>query len=156
MRLIPAIKLAYRLCKNKDSNILRYAETEFEFAWPEQDEMQDLMKSQLIELLEVFSTHGHSGFSAGYAISCFELLSRFKPLSPLTGKDDEWVEVGSGTFQNKRCSHVFKQADRFNGQAYDIDGKVFRKADGCCYTSSESFTPITFPYTPKTEYVDVA
>lgn len=156
MKLIPAIKLAYRLWKNKDSNILVHAEREFEFVWPEKDEMQDLMKSQLIELLEVFSTHGHSGFSAGYAINCFELLSRYKPLSPLTGGDDEWVEVGSDVYQNKRCGHVFKQTDRFDGQAYDIDGKVFRQADGYCYTSSESFTPIIFPYTPKTEYVDVA
>lgn len=56
------------------------------------------------------------------------------------------------THQNKRCSHVFKDKD---GNAYDIDGKVFREPDGCCFTSKDSFVPVTFPYTPKTEYVDV-
>jgi len=47
---------------------------------------------------------------------------------------------------------VFKDAD---GRAYDIDGRVFREPNGCCYTSSDSRVYITFPYRPKTEYVDV-
>ena len=155
MKLMPALKLAYRLWKNKDSNLLRHASSEFDAVWKEQDAMQDLMKNQLSELIEVFSTHGHSGFSAGYAISCFETLVRYKPLGPLTGDDDEWQEVGDGVFQNRRCGRIFKQANRFDGQAYDINGKVFREPNGSCYTSSESMVPVTFPYTPTTEYVDV-
>lgn len=27
--------------------------------------------------------------------------------------------------------------------------------DGGCYTSRDSLVPVTFPYTPKSEYVDV-
>jgi hypothetical protein len=81
-------------------------------------------------------------------------LLRYEPLGPLTGEPDEWVDHGY-CMQNNRCSHVFKQADRFDGQAYDIQGKVFREPSGACYTCSDSFVPITFPYTPTTVYVDV-
>jgi hypothetical protein len=88
----------------------------------------------------------------------------FQPLTPLTGEDWEWNEASEGVFQNKRCSHVFKQADRFGGQAYDIDGKVFwswQETDefGALtkdfYSNSDCFVPISFPYTPKREVVFV-
>lgn len=106
----------------------------------------------LFELLGVFAKQGHSGSSAPYCASTFKKLALFEPLSPLTGADQEWVEVSDGLWQNKRASRVFKNAD---GSAYDIEGRVFREQNGCCYTSSDSHTPVTFPYTPATEYVDV-
>lgn len=115
------------------------------------DEMQELMCNQLLELLELFSTHGHSGSTAPYAIRLFKKLASFEPIVPITGGDFEWNEVGDGVLQNKRCSHVFKE----NGVAYDIQGKVFREPSGSCYTGKGSRVDITFPYTPKTEYVDV-
>ena len=34
-------------------------------------------------------------------------------------------------------------------------GKVFRDPDGFCFTNRDSRTPVTFPYTPATVYVDV-
>jgi hypothetical protein len=55
-------------------------------------------------------------------------------------------------WQNNRCCHVFKDNA---GNAYDIDGKIFREPDGACYTSRDSRVPVTFPYTPVREYVDV-
>jgi hypothetical protein len=127
------------------------------------DEMQALICKGVMELLEVFSSHGHSGSSAPYAINMFQTLAKFEPLVSLTGEDWEWNEVGPGVFQNKRCSHVFKRADRFGGQAYDIQAIVFWEwvsypdIDGGVpykthFTSGESAQPITFPYTPKTEY----
>ena len=109
----------------------------------------------VLELLEVFSKQGHSGSSAGYCIDVFNKLARFEPLSPLTGEDWEWMNVGGGSFQNIRCGHVFKNNERFNGQPYDIDGKIFIEPDGASYTSRDSCVPITFPYTPKAEYVYV-
>lgn len=109
----------------------------------------------LLQLLAVFSAQGHSGFSSPWCLSMFAKLAAFEPLGPLTGEPVEWLEVSDGVWQNMRCSHVFKQADRFDGQAYDIQGKVFREPTGGTYTNSDSFVPITFPYTPTTEYVDV-
>ena len=69
----------------------------------------------------------------------------------MTGAPEEWVKVGPGVFQNRRCSHVFKE----DGRTYDSEGRGFREPDGTCYTSFESRVPIEFPYTPERTYVDV-
>ncbi len=114
-----------------------------------------MLGDSVMKMIDVFADEGHSGFSAGMAISIFEKVARFEPLSPLTGEDDEWMKIGEqggGTlFQNVRCGHIFKDP---NG-AYDIDGKIFREPSGTCFTSSDSRVPVTFPYSPKREYVDV-
>ena len=122
---------------------------------PQEDGPNKWIQENVLELIRVFAAQGHSGSSAPYCIGLFTKLANFEPIAPLTGEDDEWSEVSDGVFQNKRCSHVFKDNDRFGGQAYDIEGRVFGYPDGSCYTHSDSFMPITFPYTPTTEYVDV-
>lgn len=149
------------------SNYKHHALTEFRAAgWTDDngkfhDEMQEMICNHVLKLLEVFSDEDHSGSSAPYAINLFEKLAKFEPLVPLTGEDWEWNECSDGVFQNKRCSHVFKQADRFNGQAYDIDAVVFwewwtdpetGEKSKSYFTSSDSQRPITFPYTPVREY----
>ena len=154
MKLQERIALAWRVLKYQPNNLMTHAEAELPPA--NGDEMQAAMNRDLRELVLVFASQRHSGFSAGYAVAVLEKLLRFKPLRPLTGEPDEWNEVGDGVFQNRRCSHVFKQADRYDGQAYDINGRVFREPNGTCYTNSESHVPIKFPYTPATEYVDRA
>lgn len=111
-----------------------------------------MMGEAVMKMVKVFADEGHSGYSAGLAVSIFEKVARFEPLTPLTGEDDEWMEVGKGVHQNRRYSSVFKRAD---GSAYDIDGKIFRDPDGACFTNADSRVPVTFPYTPKREYVDV-
>ena len=135
------------------SNYENHAKKEFEvLGWPGDDEMQKLMCEQIIELLNLFGKHGHSGSSAPYAVNLFKKLALFHPISPLTGCDSEWNEIGDNLFQNNRCSHVFKK----DGKAYDIDGKVFSDDDGeTWFTSGESRVYITFPYTPKTEYIKI-
>lgn len=148
------------------SNLNFHAWAEFRAAgWVDEnnqfkDEMQEAICQHVLKLLEVFSEEGHSGSSAPYAINLFTKLAKFEPLVPLTGEDWEWNEVGSGVFQNKRCSHVFKDAEQFNGQAYDINALVWwdwnTNEDGekskSYFTNYQSRQPITFPYTPKTEY----
>ena len=143
------------------SNYKTHAMREFRAAgWIDEngaycDEMQEAICNHVLALLKVFGDEGHSGSSAPYAANLFKKLALFEPVVPLSGADDEWNEVGHGVFQNNRCSHVFKSADRFNGQAYDIEARIFREANGACFTSRDSVVPITFPYTPKREYVDV-
>ena len=128
------------------------------------DEWQEAICKNVLKMLEIFADEGHSGSSAPYAINLFEKIALFKPLSPLTGEDWEWSDVSEyggrdngPLFQNKRCGHVFKDA---NG-AYDSKGIVFYdwytdKETGEKYksyfTSRESRVPVTFPYMPKTEY----
>jgi hypothetical protein len=118
------------------------------------------IQENVIQLLKVFSTQGHSGSSAPYAISYFERLAKHKPLGPLTGEDREWVHVydtdeGNAVYQNRRLGTVFKEV-ALDGTAdcYDIDGIVFfeyyRDADGVQqkshYTCRESRVPVEFPY----------
>lgn len=135
------------------SNLELHAKKEMEIAglFDKDSDYGGLLGEAVMKMVKVFADEGHSGFSANMAITIFEKVARFEPLTPLTGADDEWNEVGHGIFQNNRCSHVFKE----NGAAYDIVGKIFREPSGSCFTSFDSRTPVTFPYTPKHEYVDV-
>lgn len=157
------------------SNYKDYALREFRAAgWCNEygvfkDEMQKSICEHVMKLLDVFSDEGHSGSSAPYAVDLFSKLALYKPVAPLTGEDWEWEEISIGdgsvdsvsVHQNKRCSTVFKQSDRFNGKPYYLDGKVFWEwytgEDGIIrksyFTSGDSLVPIEFPYTPHTEYV---
>lgn len=152
------------------TNYERHAKDEFRAAgWIDEngkfnDEMQELICNHVLKLLDVFHDEGHSGSSAPYAINLFKKLASFEPIVPLTGEDWEWVDVSEyggrdngPLFQNKRCSHVFKD----NTGAYDGEGIVFYdwytdKETGerykSYYTSRGSRVPVTFPYTPTKEY----
>jgi hypothetical protein len=138
------------------SNLVKHAENELKSVGmlDSGEEMNEFMCKNLLDLIKVFSEQGHSGMSASYCVDMFSKLARFEPLGPLTGEDWEWVEIAQQDgplYQNIRCSHVFKD----NNGAYDIDGKVFIGTSGGAYTNKDSRVPVTFPYTPKTEYVNV-
>jgi len=151
------------------SNLEQHAINEFRAAgWIDAagkytDEMQEAICKHVLALIKLFADEGHSGSTAPYTVNVFEKLAKFEPLVPLTGEEWEWVDVadygnrGHQLWQNKRCGRVFKD---LNG-AYDIDGKVFwewSEYEGekfkSYYTSRESRVPVTFPYTPTTEYVE--
>lgn len=110
-----------------------------------------MLAEAVLALVRVFDEQGHSGFSANQVIKIFSRVAAYEPLCPLTGADDEWMEVSEGMEQNLRCSHVFRE----NGQAYNSTGKVFRESSGASFTSIDSRVPVKFPYTPKTQYVNV-
>ena len=152
------------------SNLKFHALNEFRAAgWLDKDgkycdDMQEAICAHLLLLLQVFSAEGHSGSTAPYTINLFSKLAKFDPIVPLTGEDWEWNDIRDELYQNKRCSAVFKQPDRFDGQPYYLDGNVFwewykSEEDGIMsksyYTGRDSCVTIEFPYTPKTEYVFV-
>lgn len=112
----------------------------------------DLAGKAILDLIGLFASQGHTGFTAPYVASTFHRLAMFKPLSPLTGEDDEWNELRDGSFQNKRYSAVFKKKD---GTAYDIEGKVFTDDGELWYKCRDSRVDVTFPYAvpDKPEYV---
>ena len=137
------------------SNLIQHAEREFRalgYDQESEDGMNKMMMDCVFELLNVFSKQGHSGFSASHCIGLFEKLARFEPLCPLTGKEEEWVHVWDKLWQNNRCGRVFLDE---SGQAYDIDGQIFREPNGSTFTNIDSRVPVTFPYTPTSVYVDV-
>ena len=140
------------------SNLLSHAKDELDrigMTEDSPDEMNRMMRKHILHMMQEFANEGHSGFSASYAISILTKLMDFKPLSPLTGEDDEWNNISDygpePHWQNIRRSSVFKNVD---GTCYDIDGRVFWEWAGTkevpykAYdTCGGSATPVTFPYT---------
>lgn len=122
----------------------------------EAKEMQQKINEDILEIVKVFAQQGHSGFSASYAINLIEKLLKYEPITPLTGEEDEWVEINQGDdmkYHNKRCSRIYKDKD---GRAYDIEGKVFSDNNGKSWYikgGGGSRTYIEFPYVPQTEKI---
>ena len=125
----------------------------------------------VMELMEVFAKQGHSGMSAGIVADLFHKLANYKPLQPITGKDEEWGLLDYGDdlkYQNKRESGLFKQAD---GRVTYNSALIKRCPNGVtwsgpCYLTREDAINNTnrfhssleikgFPFTPKTFYIDV-
>lgn len=88
----------------------------------------------MLDLLQRFFARWDSGGAVSWAAPVLARLIAGKPLSPLTGADHEWMEVGEQQgrlFQNIRCSTVFKD----DAGAYDI--------------ARDTRQPVTFPYWPE-------
>ena len=134
--------------------LVEYAERELPKAGD--DEWQQQINADILEMLTVFSEQGHSGTSAGYVRARLDKLLDWKPLSPLTGEEDEWIDgyEWSDDFaqQNRRCFSVFKDKD---GNAYDTSGYAFRDPAGGAFTCRMSYKPVTFPYVPSKETIDL-
>lgn len=129
-----------------------------ELARIEHDEegFQDLLDKDVLELLETFANQGHSNNTAPYVIAIFSRLAMHKPLTALTGEDDEWRERGDGKYQNKRYGAVFKDA---YGRAYNTKGKVFSYDNGeTWWSNKDSKIYIDFPYVvpdePERVFID--
>lgn len=147
----------------KKNNLVTFAERELDIILnkcedEESKEMQKEMNKDILQVVEVFSKQGHSGFSASYAINLIKKLLNYEPITPLTGEDDEWIKLDYDSdtcYQNKRCSRVFKDKD---GRAYDIEGKIFSDNNGKSWYvkgGGGSRVYINFPYIPKTEKIIV-
>jgi len=130
-----------------------------------EDDPDKWIQENVLELLDVFSKQGHSGMSAPYVISLFKKLANHEPLSPITCEDDEWYdsELNDDTYQNKRCSAVFKHGK--DGKPNYLDAIVWRDVqDDCNFTGRvlnskneyvTSSQDIKLPFTPKKFYIDV-
>ena len=106
----------------------------------------------LMELCEVFSKQNHSGMSASVVASLFKRLTEWMPLSPLTGEEDEWIEVNTKLYQNKRCPSVFKEGK--TGKAYQNDYYIFIDNEDRTYISTDSRKYIDkFPYMPDHKFI---
>ena len=124
--------------------MVKYAKRELARIGRDEEGLQDLIDKNILDIVEMFSEQGHSGFSAGYALSVLERLLRYKPLTPLTGEPDEWNDTGHGSKQNKRCFSVFLDGDK----AHDNDAIIVSDNGGITWFTSGRFRKeVTFPYT---------
>lgn len=108
---------------------------------------------------------GHTGFSIGITKQILNRMIEHKPLTPLTGADDEWSECverndekGYICYQNKRYSALFKYVyDNGEIQYSDCDQFVceyvnnpkMRFHAGYAKKYVEHLYPITMPYIPN-------
>ena len=129
-------------------NFEDYAKMELDRIAKDEGGVQEMMNENILEIVRTFAKQGHSGLSASYAIARITRLLQFKPLSPLTGEEDEWMKHSDGMLQNKRCFSVFKNSD---GTANYSNAKVFSYDGKTWFTNSDSCMPITFPFTVPDE-----
>jgi hypothetical protein len=168
----PRAHLARRILgeTDADSNLIQYAARELAaLLTPDgvekADSMNRMMARDVLDLVRVMASQGHSGSSAPYALALFGKVADWLPLSPLTGDVKEWgpsysngKSKGTRTRQNLRCSRVFCEVDEATGKlvhAYDTEAVVFEYPDGGRFLSNSSHQPVTFPYTPRTVTVCV-
>lgn len=148
----------------RDSNMLSYAKSEWEIAFPsgdaEYDEMQDTVGRSIFDVVAVFSLEHHSGSSAGYTINFIEKALRFDPFSPLQGTANEFTLVMDDgekfVYQSKRLSSVFRELGPTSDIYYDIDASpVYVEPSGASYVKSGwPREHISFPYRkPETRWV---
>ena len=136
------------------SNMLSWAEDELKrYGF---DFYGDNMNKAVLEVLKTLVDQGHSNMSASIVIQLVDRLWSWKPLTPLTGEDDEWSDMldpDGNTIQNKRYSAVFKNKE--TGECYDVEGIVFEEPyedHYISFTCNKSKVPVTFPYMPPDRY----
>src|SRR5690606_10442785 len=107
---------------SEDSSLVQHAKTELEIllkmdpdASDDDVQIQQEVNEHVLDLVKVFAQAGHSGSTAAWTIAVLNKLLQFQVLTPLSGNDEEWVEVVDETssepnapiYQNKRRSTVF-------------------------------------------------
>jgi hypothetical protein len=158
-----------------------FAEQEFaalEKSWdksnPDNQPLVLEFKDEIIALCEKFGNSGQSGGSAPYVASAIadtvKKLCLQKSISPITGTDDEWgivsdvgCKYGGPLWQNKRCSALFKDnsgcryldAIVWKGDTEGESGNAWDTFTGTVEGLSSSQYVKSFPFTPKTFYIDV-
>lgn len=113
-----------RFQRRPPSNLVAHAQRELELIGEEPDTIKGYLK-----VIQAFADMGHSGGSASVAIPTIGRLLQFENLAPLTDDPDDWIEVGYGMWQNRRCSRMFSED---GGKSYtDVDdrGKVIHFSD---------------------------
>jgi len=117
------------------------------------DFYDDNMNKAVLEVIKTLVDQGHTNMSASIVITLVDRLWSWKPLTPLTGEEDEWSDIldpDGNTRQNKRYSAVFKNKE--TGECYDVEGRIFAEPDGVKFTCRESRVPVEFPYMPPDKY----
>ncbi len=148
--------------------LVEHAKTELELSGlftEDGDFYQGDTGKAVMELIETFSKQGHSGMSAPMVVGLFAKLANYKPIGHITGEEGEWNDVsdlfghkGVTSYQNKRCSAIFKESKE--GKPYYIDAIIWQGED-----SWDTFTGVVedvtssqyirLPFQPKTFYIDV-
>lgn len=120
------------------SNTYNFAKAELDIlvksAGPENRPIIEEFIPEILALCDKFGNSGQSGGSASYTAEALsEVLRNLclqKSICPITGIDEEWVDVSSYAdsfsdivYQNKRCSALFKNKD---GRCWYLDAIIWK------------------------------
>lgn len=105
------------------SNLIKHANTELDFlGYPplritvegEIFDAENTMRRDILNIITLFASQGHSGFSGHYLAETVYKLMKFEPLAPISDEPDEWFFHGAeesghkgGMWQNKRQGEAF-------------------------------------------------
>ena len=142
----------------------KWAKKEVEMLSKHSDQYRISCANAAVEAFEVLLNQGHSGCSIGLTKGILNCLIDGKPLTALTGADDEWGDIsyrsdklGYTSQQNKRCSALFKHVYNDGRVEYSYNDRyVFYKNGSdigwsCGYADKyldEIFGKITMPFYP--------
>ena len=112
------------------------------------DDMQKALNQNVLDVLQVLDSQGHTSITASYVIHLVTKLWKGGILKPLTGNDNEWVQIGQKADyleQNIRKSDVFRQ----KGKAYQVEHYSFCEPydNNWFVCGEESNKNISFPCT---------
>lgn len=108
---------------NQESPLIAHARHEMEFLglFDEDSDYGGMIAKTVMELMELFASQGHSGYSAGLVASLWYTLAQWKTLYPITNEPSEWNEVtdamytkeqianGDRIWQSKRSPSIFSK-----------------------------------------------
>lgn len=160
------------------TNTANHAKKELDiFFANEPDSQFKNMEKEILALCEKFGQSGQSGGSNGYSSAMLseiiKKLCRQETIAPIMGTDDEWMLLDYDAdlkYQNIREAGIFKNAD---GRSYYIDAMIKRTEksgdwSGSFWKSKEDYLTgdrslmisksafiKSFPFTPKTFYIEV-
>lgn len=127
--------------------LIEHARIELELAgWVDSGFAELQLAQNVLSVIKLLETQSHSEGSLKLVGRMISVITQGNPLSPLTGKDDEWLPECGGVQQNSRCRWVFRNQTG----AWDV-----RSFEGnqCC-TGDLGIKPdklprIKFPYSPE-------
>lgn len=129
---------------------------ELEYLEKDGDEMQKLVTEDVLEVYDVLTNQGHTGFSFNYVTNLIKRLvfddGLLRPIQPYDENTNDWIcrDPEGNTYQNKRRSSVFydKDVDRYT----DVDKAVVTDDDGKSWFTTggwvRTFEQIKPPYKP--------
>ena len=93
------------------SNLERHAEIEMRRAglYDSDSDYSGMIPDAVMKLIRALASDGHSGGSHALVMKIFNRVANFHTLTPLTDSPDEWIEVGTSMWQNKRDSSFFSE-----------------------------------------------
>ena len=142
-----------------------WAKKEVEFLSKKGDAYLTNCANAALEAFELLAEQGHSGYSIGVTKSILNDLIDGKPLTTITGEDDEWCDTsyrnekrGYTSQQNKRCTALFKDVYDDGRVEYSYNDRYAFYKNGsdieyhCGYANDyldEIFGKITMPFYPR-------